>query len=99
MPEPAGLYLRAATDVVADPALMDSIQRGAAEQAATQAAREEALVRAALRVRFPRTGRWLGDHPRALRLLFRLRPGLRPTLIYEVGKQSAREVRWPTKVG
>jgi hypothetical protein len=30
--------------------------------------------------RFPRTGPWFIDHPRALALLFRVRPSLRPTL-------------------
>lgn len=43
----------------------------------------ESLERAArelLIARLPRSGGWLADHPRLLRLVFRLRPGLRPTV-------------------
>jgi hypothetical protein len=56
---------------------------------------DQALARAALVERFPRAGRWLGEHPRALKLLFRLRPDLRPSMVYVQGKPGARGVRWP----
>lgn len=76
-------------------AFAEDFSRLVTQQARAIGAKDEAMARAAISERFPRTGAWLVEHPRALRLLFRLRPGLRPTMIYQQGTPGAQEVRWP----
>jgi hypothetical protein len=92
-------YLRMVSDVADEVEALEfgDMQRVVAAALRAQAARDEAMVKAAIRERFPRAGPWLVAHPRALRLLFRLRPGLRPTLISEQGMSGFREVRWPAR--
>jgi hypothetical protein len=46
------------------------------------AAQREAVLREVVRERLPKPLRWACDHPRVLRVLYRLRPALRPTITY-----------------
>lgn len=55
------------------------------QRALAMARLRETRAKALITARFPRTGPWLVDHPRALALLFRLRPSLRPTLTIFTG--------------
>lgn len=49
--------------------------------AQAEAEKREAEARRLVIERLPRTGPWLVKHPRALRLLFRVRPSLRPEMV------------------
>lgn len=46
------------------------------------AERREDTLREVVRERLPRPLRWASDHPRVLRVLYRLRPAWRPTIVY-----------------
>lgn len=45
------------------------------------AEQREAALRDAARERLPRPLRWAVDHPRALRVIYRLRPGWKPVVV------------------
>lgn len=62
-------------------AIMDGIAR---REAWRRAAELERQARAIVLERFPVFGPWLVEHPRALALLFRLRPSLRPTIVHRI---------------
>lgn len=53
---------------------------------------EERQARQEIRRRLPRAGAWLIEHPRILRLVFRLRPRLRPVLVRHQGELIGRIV-------
>lgn len=54
------------------------LNRIAADIALQQAETREGMVRAALTRALPRRTRWLLDHPRSLKLAFKLRPSWKP---------------------
>ena len=63
---------------------------------ATAAAQErEDEARRLIISRLPRTGPWFVEHPRALRVLFRIRPSLRPTLEVRHPANPASEIDRP----
>lgn len=65
--------------------LMDTISRLVREAAMEQAAERERIARALIVESLPRGLGWMVDHPRVLKLFYRVFPRRRPVMVVRLG--------------